>query len=296
MPAHILRFTSPLKALKLSATCEPHTDTVDGWTISENLQPHPRPDMAKDDIQGYYLALEKSVASPQELQVAFTEAATIAHQLEYAWCYATGRPFQYLKLMIQPSAGPPGWAGNYQELRITLDREAQSGFALVIDYHHREWSIASFLPLKLALEARKAILHAPHVLRRLVEIHVDAFKNFGQPRFILLAKALEIAGAYYITGEADKSRKARNKRFQRALRRLGVHKRLTKTVKWLFNISNTRRDIRHAWDHTTTTSLALHPAMSQQEQSEFVRNADLVVRAFICQRLAIPIVTYDAMH
>jgi hypothetical protein len=293
MATHTLRFTSQTRAFRLTAESTPYAETIDGWTISEIVQPHSKPKLAKDNTLEYYLALEKSVASPNELQVALNEVATIARQLDFAWCYATGRPFHYIKLIMQFNAAPNGWTGNYAELKTTLDREAQSGLALMIKWDHNQWTTSPFLPLKLALEARKAILEATPILRQLIEIHVEAFKNFGQPRFILLAKALEIAGAFYVTGKADKSRKARNFRFQRALRRLGVHKQLTKTIKWLFNMSNTRRDIRHAWDQQTTTSVALHPAMNHEEQTEFVKNADLVLRAFICQRLGIPIVSCD---
>jgi hypothetical protein len=290
MPPHILRFTSPSLAFELSAECSPHADTIDGWTISELVRLHPKPELAKDNIQEYYLVLEKSVASPDDLRIAFREAMAIAHELEYAWCYATGRPLHYIKLRVRPSVAPEGWTGNYEELRIKLDQEAQSGFALVVQWRDRAWATTPILPLKLALDARRAILHAPPVLRQLIEIHVDAFKNFGQPRFILLAKALEIVGAYYVTG-VGRCRKNRNIGLQNEMTSIGLDTQLTKTVAWLFEMSNTRREIRHAWDHKKTASVALHPSLSDQEQLEFAKNADLVVRAFICQRLSIPRVT-----
>src|SRR5947208_2979534 len=40
-------------------------------------------------------------------------------------------------------------------------------------------------------------------------------------------------------------------------------------------------------------ALALHPRLTTQEEKDFVRDADLVVRLFICSRLALPVVRYE---
>ncbi|HEV3083280.1 MAG TPA: hypothetical protein VGY66_26075 [Gemmataceae bacterium] len=285
MATHTVRYTSPAKAYRLTSPFSPHTDKVDHWTLSESIHEHPREDLRREGVYEYHVVMEKEVATEQDLSGACSEACTIVKELETVWIYAAARPYNFMRLTIQFIEGPHGWSGNFKEVKQAIRRESQAKIFLEIQHNQRNWETPPFLPLETALKAREAYVTADQILRDLIDLHAGAFMNFGQPRFVLLAKALEIAGAFYRAS----SRQARNAGLQTLVMDAGLTGKLTRTVEWLFDIANTRREIRHAWDRDASD---LHPQPTVQEAEDFVRNADLVVRAFICAQLSLPIVSY----
>jgi hypothetical protein len=290
MAPHTLRYTSPAKAYRLTPPVSPYLDKVDLWTVSETIQEHPREDLRKEGVSEYHVVMEKEVATEQDMAVACTEACTIAGELEKVWIYAAARPFQYLRLTVQPTEGPTGWGGNFKDVKQAIRQESQAKMFLEIRHNNRNWQTPPFLPLETALKARAAYLTADPILRDLIDLHAGAFMHFGQPRFVLLSKALEIAGAYYPSSAGAPTRAARNAGLQTLVTAAGLAGNLTQTVEWLFDIGNTRREIRHAWDHNAAD---LHPQLTTQEGDEFIRNADLVVRVFVCSQLSLPVVSYQ---
>jgi hypothetical protein len=161
---------------------------------------------------------------------------------------------------------------------------------LDIRHDYRNWQAPPFLPLETAVEARAAYLTADPALKELIDLHVSAFIHFGQPRFVLLAHALEIAGAHFPDSTGAYTRGARNSGLQALITDAGLAGNLTRSIEWLFETSNTRREIRHAWNPIAAD---LHPQLTTQEGEDFVRNADLVVRVFVCTQLGLPIVQYQ---
>jgi hypothetical protein len=290
MAPHTLRYTSPAKAYRLTPPVVLYTGKVDLWTVSETIQEHPREDLRKEGASEYHVVLEKEVATEQDISVASGEARTIAKELEKVWIYAAARPFNYLRSMIQFYEGPTGWAGNFKEVKQAIRQESQAKLFLDIRHTPRHLAVPPILPLETALKARTAYLTADPVLRDLIDLHVAAFMQLGQPRFFLLAKALEIAGAYYPSPAGTYTRAARNAGLQKLVTDAGLAGSLTQTVEWIFDIANRRREIRHAWD---TDADDLHPPLTVQEGEDFVRNADLVVRIFVCTQLSLPVVSYQ---
>jgi hypothetical protein len=109
---------------------------------------------------------------------------------------------------------------------------------------------------------------------------------------ILLAKALELIGAYYVAA-VDRSRKTRNANLQREIKNWDIDTYMTRTAEWLFGLANTRKELRHIWDRAgPPPGVTMHPASTVAEQQEFVSNADLLIRAFVCHRLGLPFVRY----
>ena len=290
MAPHTLRYTSPAKAYRLTPPVSPYLDKVDLWTVSESIQEHPREDLRKEGVSEYHVVMEKEVATEQDMTVACTEACTIAGELEKVWIYAAARPFHYLRLTIQPTECPTGWAGNFKDVKQAIRQESQAKMFLEIRNNNRNWQTPPFLPLETALKARAAYLTANPVLRDLIDLHAGAFMHFGQPRFVLLAHALEIAGAHYPDSTGAYTKAARNAGLQDLVTDAGLAGSLTQTVDWLFETANTRREIRHAWNPKAAD---LHPQLTPQEGEDFVRNADLVVRVFVCTQLALPVVSYQ---
>jgi len=290
MAAHTVRYTSPAKAYHLTPPISPFTGKIDLWTVSESIQEHPREDLHKEGVYEYHVVIEKEVATEQDLSRACTEACTIAKELETVWIYPAGRPFNFTRLTVQFPEEPPGWSGNLKEVKQAIRRESQANLFLDVRHNKRNWETPPFLPLETALQAREAYLTADPIIRDMIDLHAGAFMNFGQPRFVLLSKALEIAGASYPASPRTTVRQARNAGLQTLVTDAGLAGNLTQTVEWLFDISNERRDIRHGWDKKARD---LHPLLTTQEAEEFVRNADLVVRVFICTELSLPVVSYQ---
>lgn len=237
----------------------------------------------------YHVVMEKEVFSDEDLSCACMEAFTIAKELELAWIYAAARPFHFvrLQLQLQTIEGPSGWSGNYQAVEQSIRQESQARLTGELKVSTRNWEIPPFLPLETALRARSAYLAANPTLRDLIDLHAETFRQFGQPRYLLLAKALEIARAFYSDSVGITGRQARNSGLQTLVEEAGTDGKLTQTVEWLFEIANKRREIRHAWHDEAKD---LHPRLTRQEEDEFVRNADLVVRVFICSQLSLPVV------
>jgi len=179
---------------------------------------------------------------------------------------------------------PEGWTGNLRKVEGDIQREAGKGWAAAAMVAQYGWVYFACFPLRVALVARDACIKAPPIIRELIELHVGTHAVSGG-RLFGLAKALEIVGAFFQQGR-NASRAARNAGLQAEMKKIGVDSELTRSVEWLFDIANERFDVRHAWKKDSP-GVALHPRMTHQELSDFVYNADLVVRAFVCERLGL---------
>ena len=290
MAPHTLRYTSPAKAYRLTPPVVLYTGKVDLWTVSETIQEHSREDLAKKGLPSTTLFWRRKLRPSRIYWSLVARPAPLQRSWRRSRIYAAARPFNYLRSMIQFYEGPTGWAGNFKEVKQAIRKESQANLFADIRHTPRHWVVPPILPLETALKARTAYLTADPVLRDLIDLHVAAFMQLGQPRFFLLAKALEIAGAFYRSPAGTYTRAARNAGLQKLVTDAGLAGSLTQTVEWIFDIANRRREIRHAWDKDADD---LHPPLTVQEGEDFVRNADLVVRVFVCTQLSLPVVSYQ---
>jgi len=182
------------------------------------------------------------------------------------------------------SDGPRDWRGNYHEVRVAIERQAGNAFYCeAMQVTNQAWIRAPFLPLKQLLKARTAYLAAPPILHELIGLHVSAYKA-PLGNLFMLAKALEVVGKHY--GPTRATRATRNSSMQHAMNGMGLTPHLKQNVEWLFNIANTRFDIRHAVDKDAP-GVSLHPKLTPAERRDFEEDATLVVRAFICEQLGL---------
>ena len=289
MATHILRYVSPPKAYSLTPPILPYSGKVERWTIYEQIQDHSREDLRQQGISEYRVEMETQVANEDDLAKAISDAHLIASQLENLWIYSAARPFYYMRVTLLLMEGPDGWKGNVKEVRQAIRRDGGARVLGDIHLQSQNWETPPFLPLETALKARAAYLINGPTLQQVIDLHVAAFKHSGQPKHVLLASALEIAGSYYPDSTGNFTRVARNSGLQQLISDAGLDRDITQTIEWLFNTANTRREIRHAWNQQTSS---LHPQLTLQEGEDFVRNADLVLRAFVCKQLGLPIVVY----
>lgn len=289
MVSHVIVFNSAEKHVGLTAPCDPHQEQIGDWRVFETLQPHPHEDLREKGIGVYRLVLERVVSTQDEVWTALHEACKLADELDVAWCYASGKPYYATEFRRVSSEAPRNWSGNLRDVERDIQRETSGAFVAASAFVDLRWAWWPSLPLQRTLTARQACTNAPPVIRELIELHVRSHKAHDAELF-LLAKALEIVGAYF-----RGSRASRNASIEQTMKQIGVHATLTQTVEWLFDIANERFDVRHAWDKDSP-GVALHPRMTDRERTDFINNADLVIRAFICERLGIPLPLITVNH
>ena len=175
---------------------------------------------------------------------------------------------------------PEYWTGNMSDVRAAIQRETSKYYVAAQAVYCEHWSWWPILPLKYVLDVQREYTKAGYELRELINLHVGSHQTVDGSLF-LLAKGLEIVGAQYGT-----RRSSRNAGVQREMENLGVDAKLTKPIAWLYEMANTRFDIRHAWDNRANS---LHPKLTKHERDEFEQNADLVLRAFIANKLNVPV-------
>lgn len=283
MGQHLLRFESPRKVIGLTEPSEPHEVDVGQLRVVEHFQPHPDQRRREQGLGEYFISVERPVEHQGELTNALMEADKFAAELEVAWCYTWGVPFTALRTMLVEMDAPRGWSGNLSNIqkRMIVEESGITYDSIGFESRQSEWR--SELPLKSTLTVRASTVAASPIVRELIELHIHSHQvNDG--RLFTLAKALEIVGAFF--QQTKRARAARNNGVEQEMLRIGVRNEMTQSVEWLFDIANERFDVRHAWD-AGAPGVALHPRLSNQERLDFVKNADLVIQAFICSRLGI---------
>jgi hypothetical protein len=270
------------KDLGLMAPGAPYDTQINSWRVHESLAPHPQQDLRQKGIGVYSLLLEREVSTQDEVWSALDEASKLSEELDIAWCYAWGKPYRSVETMLRCIEAPEGWSGNLREVERNIERKKGGFFVDAAGFAYQHYAWWPCLPLERAVAARRACTKAPPVIRELIELHIRWHKSVDRELF-LLAKALEIVGAYF-----GKSRADRNAGIEQEMKKLGVNVHLTQTAAWLFDIANERFDVRHAWDKDSP-GVVLHPRMTDQEKRDFMFNADLIVRVFICEQLGIDV-------
>lgn len=277
MGTHIIRLESPSLCIGLLRPSPTHTAKVGRWTISENYAPSPDAELRQRGLGIYTIALEREVSTLRDIWDVPSEANELIEQLDIGWCYSRGLPFSVPQVKPTEITAPAGWLSNLGDVEKRLQREV-TGFTFDVRIVSNTQYWLDELPLEYALFARHAYVTADTTVRRLAELHVAALTS-PAARLFLLAKCLEIVGGLISPSWA---REKRNAMVQELMVCNGIN--LTQTVEWLFNTANERFDIRHAWDRKSS---ALHPALTPHERAEFIENSDLVVRAFVCDRLSL---------
>ncbi len=283
MTAHTLRFESPEKVMELRAACNPHSASVGVWRVSETYEPNTHHQL-QQGLGSYRLSLQRPVTTQEEVRSALREAEEIAEDLDVAWCYVCGRPFFALRQTFVLFEAPDGWTGNVRQVEIEIQKERGLGHTEAMQVFSPHWLSLPFLPLERVLAVRHARLKASAEIQSLVDLHIAAHKS-EHGKLFFYAKGLELAGAFF-----GRAKAARNSGLENKMVNIGVLPHLTQTVEWLFEMSNTRFDVRHVVNQCSPVTL--HPRMNATERVEFEYNADLVIRGFVCAQLGVPIILW----
>jgi hypothetical protein len=129
----------------------------------------------------------------------------------------------------------------------------------------------------------KALEKSAEVTQQLCSYHFAALTTQETDmHFLLLAQGLEIARAL-LPGRsaADKENGLP----------ATVRKALSQPLNWLFEMSQQRRQTRHAIDKRTNVSLK--PSLTHDEELSFVHDANLILQFVASSQLSIPLVLND---
>lgn len=276
MPApDVLRIESSPRMFGLLQPAEPHSASIGRWTVRELYIPHVHDDV-HPGLGSYQVVLEAEVDTPSEVENRFSEGVDIAEQLEHLWLYAAGLTLHGngFSLSLASLEPPKKWRTNVKEVR----RAAQARHLRIsgeVSFQTRHWHFRSFLPLRPALKVRENYAVADDITRALAGLHYDAHtaRKFEERAFHL-AKALELVRKV-LPGHTDEQKEASLPADIRSCLEIDLHA--------LYDLSNSRFDTRHAAARSATP--ALYPRMTDEELLKFLRSADTVVRAVVCDRL-----------
>jgi hypothetical protein len=170
-----------------------------------------------------------------------------------------------------------GWTTNAKEVDVALARAEGLPFSSGSGITSRHWMYMSLFPLASALEVRESLAKASYATMALVRLHYSALKSQDpHAELFLLAKGLEL-GQRFLPGKSHRQRQSELPE--------DVQKSMRHSLSWLFEMSNNRFDIRHVVKDPAGPHL--HPDLTASERSEFIADADLVIRTVICMQLRV---------
>lgn len=211
-----------------------------------------------------------------------TEGNQLARDLNIVWAYVALVPLFPKRFMIRPSGPPAGWRSNLKRLmsqRRTKPRPGSSpghvtSFTMRLKINKGQYKVTSdSLLLERAIEAVHAYRAATPETRFLMDLHFAAVDQLGASQLVLFAKALDLARDM-LPGQGNPKKEA-------ALP-LNVRSGLRHSLSWLGEMSNERLETRHI-----ASKGKLLPRMSAAETTDFIHDADLVIRGVIENELGI---------
>lgn len=226
----------------------------------------------------YGLRIEARVRTKDDVRARDLEAHKLATDLSGGWPYVAGTLLFPIRLMIQISKSPQGWRTNSQKLLSALPAAGLSMKVRLGPASPYSMTLP-YMPLRDALIAVPAYRTANATTRVLLGLHLQAMALPGtESGLFLFAKALELA-RIMLPGRKDNARQAALPHAARAALRRSLH--------WLYGIANQRLEIRHVVSKTTKSLL---PQLTPSERSDFLHDADLVIRGVVEIALGIPVV------
>jgi hypothetical protein len=283
MPLEVLRFESSIVHYGVSSDEEPNSGQVGQLIVRELYNPSTDPELPPG-VCNYQVIIEATVSTREEGWKAKSEAFKLVEELDRAWVYVCGRPLHPVHMELCFIEVPEGWSTNAKEVDVRLT-PAEGGIYGTIEVgKSQHWMQLPFFPLSEALKVREALKVASEVTLALRDLHYGALKSLdGHGKLFLLAQALELSREL-LPGKKDEAR-------EKSLPE-NVRSALSKEFTWLFNMSNQRSDLRHIVNKKAKKGakkeLQLHPRMTTEEYTAFIKDADLVIRSIVCQQIGRP--------
>lgn len=267
-------FKSKPQLYVLASTGSPHQRTVGDWIVRESYEPLDDRTLP-DDTVSYSIWIETEVSSPEEIWAKRSKGFELAYDLNRVWTYVCGQPINVARLGLVAYHAPAAWTTNAEEVEKDLQAAISGLTYKEISIQTRHWTYCPELPLAKALDVRESYETASDFVRTLIELHYLSLTSVkSEARFFFFAKALEIVRALL---------PSRTNRQKQKLLPVNIASDLHKSLHWLFDMANTRSNVRHVVQKGAITTLL--PQMSVQEGRSFQHDADLVIRTVVCMQL-----------
>lgn len=274
-----LRFESPELKFGILGNATPSEAEIEGWNLRETYVPNAHVDIAKD-VGSYRLIVERNVTQDDDVNKHNTTGVALIERIELLWAFAAALPLRSrgfgLELtIIEP---PQGWSSNTNKVDRAIQADIQQvtcSFRIV----SRHWRYASAFPLQRLIPLLNAYgALDDEVVRELINLHYAAhMSSSSHGQVVLFAKALEITRKL-LPGRDDIERGR--------ILPPEVQSALSRPLHDLYDLSNNRRETRHAVSKKASVTV-LHPPMSTEERSAFKRDASMVINFVVCNKLGL---------
>jgi hypothetical protein len=279
MTDKILRIISPRVELRVPDPPQPFSRELDDWVFHERFESSR---FRTSETFGYYqVEMEHPILDTEQAGSLFISGEFYAEALEKSWMYGTGIPLagRGYEHMLLPAHLPFRWSSNASDVLPESDwallREGASYTA--------SRRTAPSLPLLTCMKVMDALLETDDITMQIVEYHYGAATTLNQElHFLLLAQGLEMGRALLDGTTKDE---------QERLLPTAISTRLKNGLNWLFEISNQRRQTRHAINKRG--AVELKQRLSDEEEHDFVAGANTVLHFLVCRRLAIPLTLFE---
>jgi len=273
-----LLFTSPIIRLAVDDESAPRFQTVnEGWMIREEYTPR-KFRFQGEDYGAYTVVMERELKKGDDAGGVFIHGRFLAQDLDHMSMYATERPLRQRSIdeFFGPVFPPSGWTSNGESVLAADDWRLMTTPFSTGSLYRRE----PRLPLRSIVAALTAYQATDPITFTVASLHFEAFTTeSARGPFLLLAQALEVIRNLMRGGPTGAGLVIPD----------SVTARLTRSLDWVFEISNTRSNTRHP--ATRRPAVSLHPEMGPSEQKDFLHDADLLARYVVSVRLGVPFVT-----
>jgi hypothetical protein len=258
---------------------EPHEAQVGPFRVTERFTLRPG-EQDPPGLGDYIVLAEGAVRYREDVTHLWNFIHDFAEELDRCWIYSMAQPLFPVVLRVHSLTVPRGWESNLDEIdEDALPWKGDGAWLEFLPDTRKLWTETPVLPLRRALETRERYLKASGPLQTLIRLHHLGLTNPGsEGGLFFLAKALEIARSL-IPGRQNRDKEANL--FADA--DVG----LRQSFDWLFEVANTRMDVRHAVRRDRPGEL--HPRLKGGERTEFCADADLLLRTLVCKRFDLPL-------
>ena len=276
----MLSFESPELRLRVMEPDSPGQATVRRWSLSEQFTAgaYTRRDLA---YGSYRLILHRAVNSTDDVWELHYEGVQLIDDLELVWAFATGLPLRStgFGVSVRNITPPTGWRTNAREIDMDLQAATQE-FVVEDRSHSVHWRTGVRFPLATVTKAVLAYETTDPVTRALIRFHYEGCMSAtSDGPYFLFAKALDIVRKL-LPGQNDNEKE---KALDAEVRRTLHH-----DFHWLFGIANERLETRHPIERGAPATL--HPPIASEEAFAFLRDADTLIRAIVCDRLGLEMI------
>jgi hypothetical protein len=275
-----LRYETETIHLNIDGDYSAKRTVIDGITLTDSYKPSEN----QSRHGRYTFILTKEVPLISELADADELIRELCSKINTLLTYIIGRPlhdqstdYYGSRKKLIPFGEHAAWNSNYEELRrkLQLLENPEQKIFVSIKSTQTKWATLPKSPFESLETLIRAYPNSSFETKLIIRFHALALRHEYDVKHLLLAKALEIFKSQF------KSLKSAFKFLHEDIRdEFGE-----KDLGWLFNLSNTRFETRHAVGKKPPKTIL--PEMSDHEYDQFIFLTDLVLSNYVRQKLGL---------